>query len=509
MQFGFWFGPDIHIPLIVTELLHRFLSYEYGELRQIISMTLYRKLSTRLITVLLLPVAVQLTAFLWLSCLQDKIDHSQGRSSLAQGQGQTVQTLRQTQGLVVVLALVATASCAAMAFDLLRRLCKRMDQMHQNAMKMAQGEAGGELYAGAEEIPEFSYIFQQMSRALQRTSSKERAIVENIFDVVCTIDEKGCFASANGAAQDLLGVPAADIIGLPVLDLIAPVDKEDAAKFFEMARSQAGKRTIDLKVTHFSEKLIETRWTAHNMADENLLLCVVQDMTEGLKTERLKHELMSLVSHDLHAPVSNLQKTFALIKSGKHGALNDEGVNLLEHSERDCDRLIQLTADLLDESRLDDRQMELKIGRCAVDDLAAAAVESVSLLAASHNVLVVVDVPAVMVKGDATRLEQVISNLLSNAVKYSPEGGRVTLRASTANGKAVITVIDHGLGISSAKLDQVFERHSQVQDPGHQEPGTGLGLAISRALVELHGGTIWVESTVGEGSQFSFTVPLA
>jgi PAS domain S-box-containing protein len=455
-------------------------------------MTLSRKLSTRLIFFLLLPVAVQLTAFLALAWLQDRIDQRPAPPPLAQATGpavqgasqlgqlqdlqmrnNNVQGLRQAEGVVVVLALVATASCGAAAFELWRRLCKRLDQLHRNAMKMASGEASTEPAGAADDLPELSYIFEQTSRALQKTSSKERAVVESVLDFVCTIDASGCFASTNAAARDLLGVAADDIIGLPVLDLIAPTDKESAARFFEMARSQPDKRTIDLKVTHFNEKQIETRWTALNLTDESLLLCVVQDMSQGLKTERLKQELMSLVSHDLHTPVSSLQKTFALLRSGKHGALNDDGLNLLERSERDCQRLIQLTADLLDESRLDDRQMELKIGRCAVGDVAAAAVESVAGLAVARNVLLVVDVPSLTVKGDPLRLEQVMSNLLSNAVKYSPEGGRVTLKAAATGGQALITVVDYGLGISPAKLDQVFERHRQVQDPGRQEPGTG------------------------------------
>jgi len=260
---------------------------------------------------------------------------------------------------------------------------------------------------------------------------------------------------------------------------------------------------------HFSGRPIDTLWSAYLSSEEALLYCVIHDITERILAERLKQDLMVMVNHDLRSPLSTLHVTFALLKSGKFGNLDQEGKSLLERGERGCERLLQLTGDLLDHDRLEAHKMELHLERCSLEQLAATAIESVGGLTQRGNVLIVTDLPALYVKGDALRLEQVLSNLLSNAVKYSPNGGRVTLKGVEKNGQAIITVADNGPGISPAKMDLVFERFKQVQDPGKQVAGTGLGLTICKALVELHGGKIWVESTVGKGSQFSFSLPLA
>jgi PAS domain S-box-containing protein len=412
------------------------------------------------------------------------------------------------QILVLVLGVVGTACTAGLAFYLVKSLAARVDVMYDNTLRLAASRPLNPPLPGRDEIASLDHIFHQMAQTLRQAAVKERAIVDNARDVICTIDSQGRFASANPATAELLGVAAEGIIGLQVIDLIASDDTSAALRFFEQVQRQAAKRTLEVQMKHFSGKLIDTLWSAYWSEEESQLYCVIHDITERLETERLKQDLTAMVNHDLRSPLSTLQLTFALLKSGKYGSLNDEGNKLLQRGERGCDRLLQLTQDLLDHDRLEAHKMELNIERCAVEQLVTAAIEAITALTESRKVLVVAEVPAMYVKGDPLRLEQILSNLLSNAVKYSPEGGRVTVSVTAQNGHAVVAVVDHGPGISPAKLGQVFERFKQVQDPGHQEPGTGLGLAICKALVELHGGKIWVESTVGKGSQFSFTVPL-
>jgi signal transduction histidine kinase len=443
----------------------------------------------------------------------------------------------QIQALALALGLFGTCCTATLAYYLMRTLARRLDLMHDNTLRLAAGRTLHAPLLGRDEIADLDRVFHEMAHTLRQAALKEKAIVDNAQDVICTIDEEGCFASANPATEELLGIDAEAIIGLAVIDLIYPDDAGIALKFFDAVQhhgqsqptasgsgsgsgsgSASGSgsgsgsvlgRTLEVRMKHFNGSWKDTLWSASWSAEQRQLFCVIHDITERLKTERLKQELMAMVNHDLRSPLSTLQVTFALLKSGKYGHLSAEGEALIDRGERGCDRLLQLTRDLLDSDRLEAHKMELNVERCALENIAVGAVEAVAGAAETRQVMVVVDVPDLHVKGDKLRLEQILSNLLSNAVKYSPVGGRVRLTASSQNGQALISVFDNGLGISANKIDQVFDRFKQVQDPDHQMPGTGLGLTICKALVELHGGKIWVESEVGKGSEFSFTVPLA
>ena len=438
----------------------------------------------------------------------------QEQEALAQKSPEVQEKFRKNaQNLVIIIVLIALLGTAGTAIYLVKTLFTRLNVMHDNTLRLAAGRALNAPVMGDDEIASLDHVFHQMAQSMRRQAVKERAIVDNAQDVICTIDNEGRFASANPAAVELLGIDEEGIIGMSAIDLIAPEDVSTALKYFDKIQNQSskqpGNRGLEVRMKHFSGAWIDTLWSAYWAPEEEQLFCVIHNITERLKTERLKQELTEMVNHDLRSPLSTLQVTFALLKSGKHGRLDDEGNRLLDKGERGCDRLLQMTKDLLDSDRLEAHKMELNVERCAVSEIASGAVEAVAGLSQSRKVLVVVDVPALFVKADAMRLEQVLSNLLSNAIKYSPEGGRVSLRAAVQNGQAVVSVIDNGPGISPNKLGQVFERFKQVQDPGLQMPGTGLGLTICKALVELHGGKIWVESQVGKGSQFCFSLPLA
>jgi PAS domain S-box-containing protein len=423
----------------------------------------------------------------------------------------------KVQTLVIGLGLLGTGCTAALAFYLVRSLARRLDLMYDNTLRLSEGAPLNAPLLGNDEIAELDSVFHQMAQTLRRAAARERAIVDNAQDMICTIDEEGRFATVNPACEELLGVSVDGLTEMSAIDLIAPDDASVALKFFDQLQHGAhslrpsgdAARTLEVRMRHFDGSWRDTLWSAYWSPEQSQLFCVIHDITERRKTERLKQELMVMVNHDLRSPLSTLQVTFALLKSGKYGDLNPEGNKLIDRGERGCDRLLQLTRDLLDSDRLDAHKLELVIERCAVEEVAQASVEAVAGISENRQVLIMVDVPGLHVRGDKLRLEQVLSNLLSNAVKYSPKGGRVKLSAAVKNNSVVISVLDSGPGIPAAKIDQVFDRFRQVQDPDRQMPGTGLGLTICKALVELHGGKIWVESEVGKGSQFNFSVPLA
>jgi signal transduction histidine kinase len=265
--------------------------------------------------------------------------------------------------------------------------------------------------------------------------------------------------------------------------------------------------------------VVETLWSAYWSPEEKQLVCVIHDITERRQIDRVKQEVISMVNHDMRSPLTTLQVTFALLQSGKYGRLDAQGVNLLQSGSRGCEKLLQLTRDMLDMDRLESGKLELQSQVCQLDQLISDAVETVR--GAAHNQRVSVEryVPALAVMADPHRVEQVLTNLLANAIKFSPQGAMVEVRAQriVLSGEtkpcALISVSDYGPGIPEQMRESVFERFRQVQDKDNvgqsRRMGTGLGLAICRSLVELHGGKIWVESEEGKGSRFRFTLPLA
>jgi signal transduction histidine kinase len=176
--------------------------------------------------------------------------------------------------------------------------------------------------------------------------------------------------------------------------------------------------------------------------------------------------------------------------------------------EEEADRLTELIDNLLDASRLQAGALELQFVEVALDELAERVADRFRPQTDRH--FIVVDFPPdfPLVQGDPRRLEQVLANLASNAIKYSPQGGTIRISGRTTPREVIVTVTDEGVGIPLDEQERIFERFYRTsQAVARQTPGTGLGLYLARAIVEAHGGRIWVESIPGRGSSFSFSVP--
>jgi len=191
--------------------------------------------------------------------------------------------------------------------------------------------------------------------------------------------------------------------------------------------------------------------------------------------------------------------------------LNDKQRRFLHHIQEDSEHLLGLINDVLDLSKIEAGAMSLRIEHISLADAVADAINAIrpraamkSLTLESHSTY------TELIAVDPMRLKEVFYNLLGNAVKFTPEGGKITLETQEMGQLVRITVADSGIGIPPDQLEQIFEKFYQVgfTTSGVRE-GTGLGLAISKRLIEMHGGSIWIESEPGNGSRFHFTVPKA
>jgi len=226
------------------------------------------------------------------------------------------------------------------------------------------------------------------------------------------------------------------------------------------------------------------------------------------KIDRTKSEFLSIVSHEFRTALTGIQGFSELIRDG--GLEVDEVRAYGGYIFNDADRVNRLISDMLDLDRMESGRMSMRTSEVDINDVLMEAISRGTPGAVTVEFKSDLDPRLPIVAGDRDRLIQVVSNIVNNAVKYSPEGGTITL-SSRADGRYVlISVTDTGIGIPQDEIGHVFERFRRVRSGAAQSiPGTGLGLTIVKQIVEMHGGKIWVESAVGHGSSFHFTIPLA
>jgi signal transduction histidine kinase len=236
------------------------------------------------------------------------------------------------------------------------------------------------------------------------------------------------------------------------------------------------------------------------------------DVTTEADIDRLKSEFVSMASHELRTPLTSVQGALQLALSGSGSGFTEEDRELLEISLANTERLVRLVNDLLDLSKIEAGRMPFLLAPVPVARLLEEAARAMHGLAATRDSRILTDAPAALpdVAGDRDHLMRVLTNLVSNAVKYSPPGSRVRLHARLVAEGIEIAVEDEGPGINPDQHDRLFRPFSRVGLYERQTTGgTGLGLAISRAIVEQHGGRIWVEPAHPSGCRFAFVLPQA
>jgi two-component system phosphate regulon sensor histidine kinase PhoR len=252
----------------------------------------------------------------------------------------------------------------------------------------------------------------------------------------------------------------------------------------------------------------QVRATVFPRADaEGNSLLLFEDVTELRRLETIRRDFVSNVSHELRTPLTSIK---ALTESLRSGALEEPETarRFLGHIETEVDALSELVAELLELARMESQQVPLQRAPSDPCAILQRGAERLRMQAERAGVELVTeceaDLPAVM--ADAPRLEQVLVNLVHNAVKFTPRGGRITASAKRIQSAVEFSVLDTGVGIEREDLERIFERFYKT-DPARNKSGTGLGLAIAKHMVEAHGGHIRVESKVGAGSRFFFTIP--
>ncbi len=375
---------------------------------------------------------------------------------------------------------------------------------------------------------------QQYQESLLDDEESYRLLMENVKDYAfILLDPDAGIASWNVGAESILGYQAAEIIGQPSSCIFTPEDIDNQVPEQEVARAAAVGRAEDER-WHIRQD--GTRFWASGvlMALRNEtgqlrgFLKIIRDFSERQRAEaerielleqaqaaqqaaeaatRAKDEFIAVISHELRNPLNAILGWSRLIRTRKL----DEAIltRAFETIERNAKLQAQLIEDLLDLSRIVQGQLRLDLCSVQASAVTEAALETMRPIAAAKGIALETELPAVTaeINGDPSRLQQVLCNLLANAIKFTPSGGRIQVWLERSGPEARVRVRDTGIGIRQEFLPQIFKAFRQDNTANQNSHGLGIGLAIARQLVELHGGTIGVESP-GEGQGATFTVTL-
>jgi PAS domain S-box-containing protein len=356
---------------------------------------------------------------------------------------------------------------------------------------------------------------QELALAAQR---RTQAIITHMADGLIMLDQRGRLESLNPAAGRMLGVESDEVIGKP-LSSIRPLatllgDSQVAATGAlpdgrESRTVRQQEITLDPPLSHVLTAYISP--VLDDQVGQLGQVIVLQDITRQRELEQAKDNLVSTISHELRTPLFSIQGVLDMLLHGKVSE-KEKQEHFMKLAYDQSQRLRNLLDALLDISRIETGRLELKLMPIPMPPLLHQVSESLRIEAMKKDQELEIQTPDRLprVLADEGRLTQVMTNLISNAIKFTPRGGRINIRAGLEGDKLLVQVIDDGIGIPAEALPELFQRFYQVDSSAtRQAGGSGLGLYISKQIVESHGGRIWVDSQLGEGSCFSFTIPIA
>jgi PAS domain S-box-containing protein len=396
----------------------------------------------------------------------------------------------------------------SMALFFTKGITQRLSTLVENSNRLAGGRALLPPVEGKDEIASLDHVFHDMAETLADLARKERAVVDNAVDVICSIDDNGRFLSVNQASFKAWGYEADELVGQKITNLVVDEDRDRTLQTIQALIGSRESKLFENRVARKDESLVETLWSATWSAKENAFFCVAHDITQRKEVERMKAEFLSMVSHDLRTPLTSIQFSLSIILEDNPDRLPPDVVEELRAAERNSNNLITMISRLLDVEKIESGKLELDLDELSVAALIGRVRDALAPFGERHGVTIVFNDCDHRLVADEDRLLQVLINLISNAIKFSPKGGQVTLQVQQTDDSLEFVVTDQGPGIPDDYKTAIFDRFQQVKLSKYKRKGgTGLGLAICRAIVLAHGGEIGVNSKEGQGSTFWFKIP--
>ncbi|MDQ6527553.1 ATP-binding protein [Flavobacterium sp. LHD-85] len=335
-------------------------------------------------------------------------------------------------------------------------------------------------------------------------------LINNMNDPIIGLDNEGIVLFVNDEALKIIGLKSEDIIGKPTSELAISNDliRSLILKEGEIPKKQPLKIFAHGKESYFEKEIHNITITPTGEEKEINIgdVIILRNITLFKELDFAKTNFIATVSHELKTPIASIKLSLQLLENGKTGNMNDDQKQLVESIKDDSQRLLKITGELLNLSQLETGNIQLNIGKSNPHEIVKYAVEAVKVQADQKQIQLVVDADENLknVKADAEKTGWVLINYLSNAIRYSSEKSTILIKLKEENNQMVFQVIDTGKGIDTRYKGKVFDKYFQV--PGSQKSGTGLGLAISKEFIEAQNGSVGVESNLGLGSTFWFSL---
>ncbi len=426
-----------------------------------------------------------------------------------QAESQSYQVVLYFLGLGVF-ANVLIAIFLMVAFT--RGIAQKVDRVRANSVRLSAGvPLQAPLEDAHDELGQLDQSFHEMAQILSETIRREQALITNAVDVILSLDKAGVCIDVNPAVTTVFGFNQDQIIGRRFLDVMKDADKTSTINSLVRAVDENEPVEVENQMRKRDGSIIECGWSARWSPEDNAIFCVVHDISQRKQVERLKRDFVSMVSHDLRAPLSAIQLIMQNAVRGIYGTLPEAACERIAMATESIERLIGLVNGLLSMEKLEAGEMELNLVGIKADEVINPAVHLMQGLASKKHIKLQVapgDNPYFY--GDSERLMQVLVNLISNAIKFSPDEADVDVSVRDSGKSVRFSVSDKGRGVPPGLETKIFERFQQVQSTDDSKlGGSGLGLSICKAIIESHGGSIGVESNNGQGSIFWFDLPSA
>ena len=419
-----------------------------------------------------------------------------------------------------VLALVVFLAIL-IAYGISRQLTRPILSLIQGAQAVAAGDFTRLIHLRTQdELQDLAETFNAMTVKLREYSDlqvdrlisekkKTEAIIFSIADGILVTDYHGRIQVMNRAAREIFGLKDEEAVeGRALAELILDTHVVELLEDVLKKPGERVTREITLSRVQYRRvmKLSTTPVITQGRGLQLGLITAFHDVTFEREMDRIKEEFLHSITHDLKNPMTSIRGFVRFLLDGVGGPLSESQRRMLESVDKASLRLLGMINDILDIAKLEAGKMELCLAPCNLAEVASHSVEIMDPLIRKKRIDVKIDadVPVELVADEAL-FERVFTNLISNSVKFTPEEGRITLSFKMDPDQVEVCVRDTGEGIPPAYLDKIFDKFQQVM--GQRRGGTGLGLTICRHIVESHKGRIWVESVLGQGSNFIFVIP--
>jgi NtrC-family two-component system sensor histidine kinase KinB len=385
-------------------------------------------------------------------------------------------------------------------------------------------------FKGSDEFSELADSFNTMTAELNKWENSNLAkiqseklrietIIEQMQDAIIGVNEKQEILFFNKVAGQLMNLDQQQVVGVNAMELRKKndllnrilqesVDDKPMKIYADHKESYFQLERRDISVPNYEDNTDNATVQTDKAAGQ---VYVLKNITKFKELDEAKTNFIATVSHELKTPISSIKMSLKLLDDDRVGIMNTEQKELVQHIKEDCGRLLKITSELLDLAQVETGNLQLNFVKTDPKKIALYAIDAVRFQAEQKAIELELisrnNLPKVSV--DIEKTAWVLVNFLSNALRYSSEKSKIVVQVIENNDVIEFSVRDFGKGIEEQYLKRLFDKYFQVPTDGSNKSGSGLGLAISKDFIEAENGHIWVESSIGEGSKFYFSLPVA